>query len=261
MALDFQVRDVMHDVAAKFVRAYLPDAKKLYNLRAEFQPELDVHGIASKADVYNIETDPKVIAEGLNAGIELIYYLVADGYKVHTPLFNLRLRLPGEYSGDETRLADDAYPEARLQTAAAFRRYLRRGVKVAIAGIADDGGHIGEATDEATGDVDETATIGDLLTIRGHGLKIKSDAAHAAEVGVYFTAGGARIKVKSIAVNHPKTLKVVVPPLTAGTSYTLEVVTQSSVTANRLLQDPRVIDADFLLRAIDPLTYPTTPSV
>jgi hypothetical protein len=27
----------------------LPDAKKPYNLKAEFQPELDVHGVASKA--------------------------------------------------------------------------------------------------------------------------------------------------------------------------------------------------------------------
>jgi hypothetical protein len=35
----------------------LPGAKKPYNLRAVRQPELDIHGIASKAEVYNLDTD------------------------------------------------------------------------------------------------------------------------------------------------------------------------------------------------------------
>ncbi|MDR2053634.1 MAG: hypothetical protein LBP80_09485 [Treponema sp.] len=75
---------------AKFVHAFLPDAKKPYNLKAVFQPELDIHGIASKAEVYNIEADPRVIEEGFTAACELIYYLAADGYKIKTPVFNLR---------------------------------------------------------------------------------------------------------------------------------------------------------------------------
>jgi hypothetical protein len=194
MALDFQARDIIHNVVARFVHAFLPDAKKPYNLKAEFQPELDVHGIASKAEVYNMETSPKVIEEGMNAGLELIYYLVADGYRIKTPLFNLRMRLPGEYSGDETHLPNDVFPEARMSSTAAFRKYLRDTVKVEFAGIADDSGHIGEAIDAASGNVDETATIGNILTIRGHGLKIESDDDHQAEVGAYFMSGGNRIK-------------------------------------------------------------------
>jgi len=53
----------MHKIAVKFVHAFLPDVKKHYNLKAVHQPELYVHGIASKADVYNIGTSPKVILE------------------------------------------------------------------------------------------------------------------------------------------------------------------------------------------------------
>jgi hypothetical protein len=64
VALDFKVKDIIHKITAKFVHAFLPGAKKPYYLRAVFQPELDIHGIASKAEVYNIETDPKVIEEG-----------------------------------------------------------------------------------------------------------------------------------------------------------------------------------------------------
>ena len=60
MALDFTVNDVIHKINVKFMHAFLPDAKKAYYLRAVHQPELDIHGIASKADVYNITTQPKV---------------------------------------------------------------------------------------------------------------------------------------------------------------------------------------------------------
>ena len=67
MALDFTVKDITHKVMAKFVPAFLPSAKKPYNLKAVFQPELDIHGIASKAAMYNITTAPRVIEEGLTA--------------------------------------------------------------------------------------------------------------------------------------------------------------------------------------------------
>ena len=37
MALDFIPKDIMHRIAAKFIHAYLPEAKKPYNLRAVHQ--------------------------------------------------------------------------------------------------------------------------------------------------------------------------------------------------------------------------------
>jgi hypothetical protein len=101
MAIDFVVKDVIHRVAVKFVNAYLPNAKKAFHLKAVYQPEIDIHGIASKADTYNITTSPKTIEEGLNAGIMLMYHLAADGYKIKTPLFTLKMRIPGEYEGTE----------------------------------------------------------------------------------------------------------------------------------------------------------------
>ena len=61
MSIEFIVKDVIHSITAKFVHAFLPEAKKPYNLRAVHQPVLDIHGIASKADVYNLQVSPKVI--------------------------------------------------------------------------------------------------------------------------------------------------------------------------------------------------------
>jgi hypothetical protein len=253
MALDFQARDVIHNIVARFVRAFLPDAKKPYNLKAEFQPDLDVHGVASKAEVYNIQTDPKVIEEGVNAFMELVYYLVADGYKVKTPLFNLRMRLPGEYMGDETHLPDGVFPEVRLQTAAAFRQYLKNTVKIEIAGIEGDNGHIGEAEDEATRVFDETATIGNILTVRGHGLKIEGEAAN--NVGFFFEPStGALIQAVIVPVNEPRTLKVIVPAtLTVDADYKLVVVTQSALKGGgNVLKFPRRVESEFTLKAANP---------
>jgi hypothetical protein len=186
MALDFTVKDVIHKITAKFAPTFLPEAKKPYYLRAMHQPELDIHGIASKADVYNIETAPKVIEDGFTTACELIYYLAADGYKIKTPLFNLRIRLPGEYNGAETSLAEGLYSEVRMQSAAPFRQYIRDRVQVQFDGVDQAEGLIVETVDEHSGQIDEVMTIGNLLTIRGYGLKIEGDKDHKDEVGLWF---------------------------------------------------------------------------
>jgi len=254
MALDFTVKDIMHKIAVKFTHAFLPEAKKPYYLKAVHQPELDVHGIASKADVYNIETSPKVIEEGLNAGMELIYYLAADGYKIKTPLFNLKIRVPGEYDGSETFLADGIFPVARLQTSAAFRKYLKERVKVEFDGLDQSDGLIAEVKDEATGLIDETVTVGNILTIHGYGLKIESDEAHKNQVGLFFEREGDSPIKALIALNEPRTLKAVVPRNLVidpnENFYTLRLVTQSSSKASgHLLKEVREMRSDFTLTA------------
>ncbi|MDR2446946.1 MAG: DUF4469 domain-containing protein [Treponema sp.] len=252
MALDFALKDIIHKIIVKFTPAFLPDAKKPYNLKAVHQPDLDVHGVASKAEVYNIETSPKVIEEGLNAGLELMYYLAADGYKIKTPLFNLRIRVPGEYDGAETSLPEGVFPEARLQVSAAFRSYIRDKMQLEFDGIDLSEGVIGEALDEATGLIDESATIGNLLTVHGAGLKVEGDAEHQTEAGLFFEDGnGARIKAAILAVNEPRTLKAIAPAgLVSGTAYRLVVVTQSSAkNASAVLKNLREVHSEFTLTA------------
>jgi len=255
MAIDFTVKDVMHRIAVKFIHAFLPEAKKPYNLKAVHQPELDVHGIASKADVYNIGTSPKVIEEGLNAGMELMYYLAADGYKIKTPLFNLKIRVPGEYDGSETHLADGVFPVARLQTSTNFRTYLKEHIKVEFDGFDQSDGLIAEVRDEATGLIDEAITRGNLLTIHGYGLKIDGDAAHQNDVGLFFIhqPSGSPLKADIIAVNEPRTLKVVAPMALGSLQvYTLRLVTQTSAKhGSALLKEPRILNSDFTLNTVN----------
>jgi len=252
MPLEFVVKDVIHNIIAKFVPSFLPEAKKPYNLRAVHQPELDIHGIASKADVYNMQTSPKVIEEGMNAGMELIYYLVADGFKIKTPLFNLRMRIPGEYLGSERQLPPDIFPEARMNTSARLREYLRDKVKIVLDGIDQSDGLIAEAIDETTGLIDETTARGHLLTIHGFGLKIDGAEENRDATGLYFApvgGGNEAVKAEIVAVNEPRTLKVIVPQgVVSGTKYTLKVVTQTSAKyPSHILKNLREVHSDIVL--------------
>lgn len=251
MALDFTVKDIMHRLAVKFITAFLPEAKKPYNLKPVHQPELNIHGIASKASLYNIATSPKVIEEGMLAGMELIYYLAADGFRIRTPLFNLKLRVPGEYTGSETSLPDGVFPLARIQPSAAFRSYLKTHVNTEFDGLQTSNGMIAEAVDEATGHVDDCVTVGGILTIRGYGLKIDANEANKNEAGAYFQSRitGTRVKANTIAVNEPRTLKVVVPSgLNPSQSYFLLIITQSPVKGSGyILKELREMRSDFNL--------------
>ena len=251
--INFKVDDVMHHSTVKFVPAYLPNAKKPYNAKVVRQPELDIHGIASKASVYNIGTSPKVIEEGLNAAIELIYYLVADGYKIKTPLFNIKLRVPGEYNGSETHLPDGVFAEALLQVAAPFQKYLREHVEIEIDGVDQRDGMIAEVTDEATGLVDEVATIGNILTINGCGLKLETAPDNPVKAGAFFKPKtGVPIEITVIAVNEPRTLKVLVPAeLIEGTEYQIVVQTQSSArNGAAVVKKMRDMRSEFTVTAV-----------
>jgi hypothetical protein len=63
-------------------------------------------------------------------------------------------------------------------------------------------------------------------------------------------ADGGPVKTEIIAVNEPRTLKVIVLALEAGKAYTLKVVTQSSAKGHSsMLKQVREIRAEFSLTA------------
>lgn len=250
---NFKVNDVIHRVVAKFSAAFLPAAKKPFYLKAKHQPELDIHGIASKAAVYNMTTSPRVIEEGLNAGMELMYYLAADGYKIKTPLFKLRIRIPGEYDGIETSLPPGTYAVPKLQVNPVFRNYLKEKVKIIIDGIHENMGRISCAVDEETGRENEVMTIGSILTISGLGLKIEGDEEQKDRIGLYFTPeNGEPVKAKVVSLNKARTLMALVPGnLDEGTAYSLAVETRSSVKGSGfLLKNVRTVSSGFSLTAV-----------
>jgi len=150
-------------------------------------------------------------------------------------------------------LPHGVFPTVRLQTSAAFRKYIRERVKIDFCGVDSSDGLIAEAYDETSEMTDEAATCGNILTVRGFGLKIEGDEEHGDDVGLFFEpdGGGQPIKATIIAVNEPRTLKVVVPTyLDAGRKYRLMLVTQSSAKhSGTLLKEKRVVRSEFSLAA------------
>ena len=158
--------------------------------------------------------------------------LVADSFKIKTPLFNLRMRIPGEYLGPERQLPPEVFPEARMNTSARLREYLRDKVKIVLDGVDQSDGLIAEIIDETTGLVDEATARGHLLTIHGFGLKIDGAEENRTSLGLYFVPvdGGEAVKAEIVAVNEPRTLKIIVSQGgVSGAKYTPKVVTQTSL--------------------------------
>ncbi|MDR1371291.1 MAG: DUF4469 domain-containing protein, partial [Dysgonamonadaceae bacterium] len=213
MAIDFKLKDVMHRITTKFYPAYLPNAKKKYVMRTVYEPELDIHDIASKAEVYNITTAPKVIEEGMIAGMELITYLAADGFKIKTPVFTLKIAIPGEYDGSETHLPAGVTPQGRLNLSAELRKYLGEHIAIQIDGIEETNGIIAEVINHVTGEIDLTINAGGIFFVRGTGLKIDSDDLHADETGLFleFVDSGDRIKIDpvNIALNGQREIRAI----------------------------------------------------
>jgi hypothetical protein len=251
MAINFKLKDVLHRVVVKF----LPDTKKPFILAVMYQPEVDIHGIASKAAVYNITTPPKVIEEGLTAGFELMCYLAADGYKIVTPIFMFKIRLPGEYDGWETHLAEGLHPEGRITITPQFRKYIAENVQIQFDGIDDDSGIIGEVINRVNGDKNETVRPNALFEVHGLGLKITSDADHANDTGLYFESltDGSRVRVDpaNMGINEPKKLMAITPgeaDLPIGTLWYVVIRTQSFVKSSIGIQKSvREVKSDFII--------------
>jgi hypothetical protein len=227
------------------VHAYLPNVKKPYNAHVALQTDLDLYEIAEKATVYNIDVSPARIVEGANAFFMLCCYLSADGFKLKTPLFNSYMCIPGEYDGNETHLPKDVHTAIRMEVSADFREYIRERVKVVFDGIDETSGFIGEVVDEVTGDVNGTITVGNIIDIRGSGLKIESDEEHASEIGFFFSSESTgEIQATLIPVNEPKMLKIIVPQLSV-TEYTIIIRTQTSAKSHGLQKNVREVRSDF----------------
>jgi hypothetical protein len=230
----------------------LPKAKKPYNLRAVYQPELDIHGIASKAELYNVTTSPKVIEEGMTAGMELIYYLAADGYKISTPVFRLRVGTPGEYDGHETRLPDGLHPYGLISLSAGMREYLKANVSLQFDGIEHNEGYIGNILDKTSGETDTVITQGGIFVLNGIGMKIASDEEHTDDVGLFYELvdDGSRVgePMTNIAQNSPSIISALCGQnLVADKEYHIVIRTQSAVGSSKLLKNVREIKSDFTI--------------
>ena len=238
-----------HKLAVKYVPAYLPEAKKPYNLKPVHQHALDIHEIAGMADSYKIGIDPRVIEEGLKGGLRLIERLAADGYRIKTSLFNLRIRVPGEYEGSEISLPDGVHPVVRLGPSAEYRKYVKERVQIEFDGLEPPVGIISGFLDI---DEDEYKTIfvpGNQFKVKGRGIRVMgSDPA----CGVFFVNANdplQEVRASRIADNT-QTKIIGICPNTTWQYSKLVVRTQFFGSTTRFLKTVRVIESSFMIEKI-----------
>ena len=242
----------IHKMAAKFVPSHLPNATKPYYLRPVHQEELSIQEAAIKIAANNIGMTAKAIEDGATALLSHAPHLMSEGYWLNLGLIKMYLAIPGEYDGTEEHLPAGRHPIVKVLTLEELRTYVAENIGVEIDGMEAREGHIVEALDEATGVTNDCVTRGNLLMITGAGLKVEWEDATKSMCGVYFDKGdGNVIKATLLAVNEPRTLKIVVPTtLEAGQQYQLRVITQSSPKgSSNLLKDPREMLSSFYLVA------------
>ena len=249
----YEVEKIVHKIVVKFTRAFLPEAKKPYYLKPVHQKVYGIRDLSALGVEHNIGVDARTVEEGGGAMLKLIERVVLGGGIVKTKQFIIRLRIPGEYDGSETHLHEGMYPVVRMHPTASFQKKARENIVFEFDGIDEAEGLIAEATDEATGLVDDCATMGNVLTVHGTGLKIEADDVNKSNVGLFFVrkADETVKKAELIAINEPKTIKTVVPAsLEAGAEYFLQVVTQSSAKhGSGLLKETREVRSEFTLTA------------
>ncbi|MDR2467222.1 MAG: DUF4469 domain-containing protein [Prevotellaceae bacterium] len=246
------MKDKMHSVIAKFVPACLPGAKKKYNAKVMHKDVLDIKGVAGKAQAYNVETPPDRIIEGFNAAMNLIFYLLSDGYSFECDMFSIGIGVPGEYSGTEERLPEGVHPHVLIRTKKPLNEYIKNNVKVIFDGIYEEDGIIDKIKDEESKADNSTITRGFVVTLTGKGLKIACDKEHAAQTGAFFaSADEEETPAKAIVKNTGLEVKLIVPDtLVPDALYAIILRTQSAVTHScNIVKAIREVRTDCILKA------------
>ncbi|MDR1644293.1 MAG: DUF4469 domain-containing protein [Tannerellaceae bacterium] len=161
-----------------------------------------------------------------------------EGYSVQTLICRLSPRILGSWTGGSKafdparhKLTLDIAPTAEMRAALAE-------VGVDILGIREGGAYIGLVTDVTTGLTDGTITPGGQIVISGEKIKVEPPEG-AGGVGVFLTNGSGTHPVGPLAINRPKEIISIVPPLPPG-SYSLYILTR--YVRGKLLNEPRKID-------------------
>jgi hypothetical protein len=237
MSLGFDVTKVLHRINVCFVKAVLPTFKGKFHLRPVQQQTLNIHDVASKADIYKIHTSPETIEEGANAFFALVCHLVAEGYRIETPVFKLTAKIPGVYSGNEDRLPAGVFPELHLTASRQAKDYVKKYSEIALVAKISPRSVIESVFDHGSETSDECITRGHNITITGRGLKIIANPDSRAETGVFFEApDGNLVKASMPPANEPKRLVVLVPQgLEEGAKYHICLKTMTGTTQPDLI--------------------------
>ena len=174
---------------------------------------------------------------------------VVRGEIVHYGLGHVVLDVEGSFIGDEPQWNPEKHKlVAAITTTKDLRETLKK-TPVNIRGMASNHAAILTVTDVATGKVNEVLTPGGMANIMGSRIKIDGDKP---EVGLFLdnqnTQGRIQVPATAIGLNDPSKVMFVVPTDLAAGDYLMVIVTQFGGTSTRLLNEPRTITFNHVLK-------------
>jgi hypothetical protein len=196
----------------------------------------------TRSDVVSVmEAEKQVVAE-----------IIADGAAVNTDLFYASPSIQGIFTA--TAEPDAHTVRINLHPGMVLRKAIE-GVKTKRLPGGGTGNHIISAViDAVTGEVNMGLTIGGIITVQGHKIKITGEDT-APEVGLYFknTADGVETKYAgAFGDNTASRIMLITPPIAPGT-YHIVVKTKYSGGAGDL-KTMRTIEfsTDLTVKAVNP---------
>ncbi|MDR1644734.1 MAG: DUF4469 domain-containing protein [Tannerellaceae bacterium] len=199
----------------------------------------------------NSDIAQEVVKEGSEVKYETVFDIVErtdrirreklqEGCSVQTGICHLSPRITGNWIGASTAFDPEKHKSTLDITPTAEMRSALAEVGVEVLGIREGGAYIGLVTDVTTGLVDGTITPNGQILIAGEKIKVEPSTG-AGGVGVFVTDGKDTHQIGPLAVNHPKEIISVVPPLSKGT-YQLYILTRYTSGGDSLLNEPRRIE-------------------
>jgi hypothetical protein len=228
-SINFEPSGARHPVDAKFVQAFLTGSGK-YNARVAKPTALDIHDVASMGERFNIHTSSEVIEAGATAFFNILKELAPEGYTFKTPVFELCMSIPGEFSGAETSLPADIKPRGNIRTTKSFRKHLAENTAVRFVGHVSTKEGIESVLDKASGLVNELLSPGHIVEISGRGLAIKAPEEQNEAAGLFLEdEEGALTRIEEISSYTPCLVTALIPPgLDTAKRYRIVIRTHSS---------------------------------
>jgi hypothetical protein len=174
---------------------------------------------------------------------------ITHGEIVHYGLGHVILEVEGVFEGNDTQWNPEKHKLVAVITTDKELRELLKTTPTKIIGLAPDKAAIVSVIDVVSGKTNEVLTPSGMVIIKGSRIRIEGDKPG---VGLFLTEQASQtatqIPASAIGINDPSKIVFNVPAALAAGDYLMSIVTQFGSNKKQLLNEPRTITLNKVLK-------------